>query len=34
MTIRPGGLDVGRAALICGVLGLVAGFVRGLFHLR
>lgn len=28
---RTAGWIVGRVALICGALGLVAGFVRGLF---
>ena len=31
MTNRTTGWIAGRAALLCGVLGLVAGFVRGLF---
>jgi hypothetical protein len=31
MTRCTGGEIVGRAALVCGVLGLLAGFVRGLF---
>jgi hypothetical protein len=31
MTDRTAGWIVGWAALLCGVLGLVAGFVRGLF---
>jgi len=31
MTSHSNGWIVGRAALVCGVLGLVAGFVIGLF---
>jgi hypothetical protein len=31
MTQRSSGSIVGGFALVCGVLGLVAGFVRGLF---
>lgn len=31
MTEHSNGWIVGRAALVCGVLGLVAGFVIGLF---
>jgi nitrate reductase gamma subunit len=31
LTERRADWIVGRAALICGVLGVVAGFVRGLF---
>ena len=31
MTDRTAGWIAGRAALLCGALGLVAGFVRGLF---
>jgi hypothetical protein len=31
MTQRSSGWIVGRIALVCGVLGLLAGFVRGLF---
>jgi hypothetical protein len=31
MTQRSGGWIVGRITLVCGALGLVAGFIRGLF---